>query len=1115
MLEIQNSSGQQMAYFTSSGGLRFINTLTNPIDTVSGGIFGGTTSSASGKGIASDPTGMSLFHWAGDIYLKPGNSDGTFTTALTAKPSGNVGIGTSNPSYKLQVTGGNAYLSGTGSSSGLMFNNHQIYQDTSTGNLNISNSNDFNVVFNLGAGNVGIGTSNPSYKLDVAGTFNTTGATTLGSTLDVSGLTTITGTSGSNALQINRSGAEVLGILTGTNYANLNLVDSSTEPTNLLTNSTFNSDLTSWSEVPSYTLNDQFTTDLAAGAVNGTSAEPTGGTRTVVDTNSKLSIAGGQLSFATGGASNTNPALNYSSVSRVAGKVLYGEINHTSGYPEFGFTSSLYGQPNSGFVWYGTNGDIRIYNAGLGSALGSFISGTNYKYVVVLRSAGAYYYVKGGVYTNWTLLGISSTENAATLYPGFSAYTGTANVFTADNIRIPTSTWLPTPLAYDTFTRADGAIGSSETTGPDSQTTPGLSWTGSTWTIATNKAINTPTLGSEMWTNGGFDSDANWTKGTGWTISGGQASHTGSDYSFIEQSSGTVGTWYQAIHTITSRTSGSVNVRFGATNGVIRSTPGTYTDTARITSGTTLGFQSQTFEGSIDDASMKPLTLSSLFSSVSTSDTDVVVSADVTMTAGTQAGLVTNLDSTSSPANFLIAYHDGTNVHLDKNVGGTYTSLINTAATYSAGATLRVITYTSSGSLKVRVYYNNALIGSEQTVSDAGIISNTKHGLFSTYSGNSFDNFTLFARGTGAEYTSAPFEELTATRDTSTYYAGGASAKLVADGTDANYLQSVNVGDTSTYTLIAYAYTDGSAVTSSDLELYYDTDTITTTYTPIGGGGWYRLSGTLTGVASAKDYGVRVKAGKTVYVDEMKLQAGTASTQTMYVTNTGTGVTGLSVQGLINGTVNGVASFSKAGTISDSDFSGGVSDGLFGFDTTNHRLYFREGGSWSYIARTAGFQIPKEEVAGLSQGDYLMPYVEHFMSDGAVHGLYQKFDLNQVLAREGAVTFATAPIFPNNMAGTAVISTFSDHVDVDFTTPFISTPSVSINLTFPDSNHTYLESGLLATTTNVTPTGFSIILPTLAPRDFTYHWTAVAVNEMITTISKSIISTDSAILTSP
>src|SRR3990167_322284 len=92
----------------------------------------------------------------------------------------------------------------------------------------------------------------------------------------------------------------------------------SPEPDNKLLNSGFETDLSSWTSVLSYTLNDQFTTDRAAGAVNGTSAEPTGGTRTVVDTNSKLSISGSQLSFATGGVDyGVNPGIWYGSASRV------------------------------------------------------------------------------------------------------------------------------------------------------------------------------------------------------------------------------------------------------------------------------------------------------------------------------------------------------------------------------------------------------------------------------------------------------------------------------------------------------------------------------------------------------------------------------------------------------------------------------------------------------------------------------------------------------------------------------------------------------------------------------------------------------------------------------
>ena len=53
-----------------------------------------------------------------------------------------------------------------------------------------------------------------------------------------------------------------------------------------------------------YFVYDQYNTALAAGSINNTQAEPVGGGRVVVDTNSKISIAGGQLDFATGAASH-------------------------------------------------------------------------------------------------------------------------------------------------------------------------------------------------------------------------------------------------------------------------------------------------------------------------------------------------------------------------------------------------------------------------------------------------------------------------------------------------------------------------------------------------------------------------------------------------------------------------------------------------------------------------------------------------------------------------------------------------------------------------------------------------------------------------------------------
>ena len=178
------------------------------------------------------------------------------------------------------------------------------------------------------------------------------------------------------------------------------------------------------------------------------------------------------------------------------------------------------------------------------------------------------------------------------------------------------------------------------------------------------------------------------------------------------------------------------------------------------------------------------------------------------------------------------------------------------------------------------------MLGSELTISDIGIQAEDQMGLIFFDTDSTADLVMTYDRD---GYTDAPFEEGTATRDTTTKYEGAASVKLVAGGTNFNYLQSLNVGDTAAYTLLCYAYTDGSAVVAADLELYYDADVLSTTFTSMGGG-WYRLTGTLTGVASAKDYGVRVKAGKTAYCDSFLLQAGSGETVILKILNSGTGL---------------------------------------------------------------------------------------------------------------------------------------------------------------------------------------------------------------------------------
>lgn len=277
-----------------------------------------------------------------------------------------------------------------------------------------------------------------------------------------------------------------------------------------------------------------------------------------------------------------------------------------------------------------------------------------------------------------------------------------------------------------------------------------LTWTGSTWAIVSGKAVNTPTLGAELFANGSFAVDASWTKGTGWTIGSGVASHAAGNATTIYQSVGPVGRWIQMVWTLT-RTAGTFNAyagnpTIGVGMSVSRSSSATYTDTVLQRSATLTGFRATdtAAAGTVDNVSAKLLTTASMFATVPTSTPGVIAKAGVTITAGNPAGLVLALDSASTPANYILCFVDGTKCILDKCVGGTITNLINANVTYVAGATMQVSTTISGGSLLVNVTYNGSTVGTQQTVSDAGIVSNTIHGMFSTYSGNSLDNFYLY-----------------------------------------------------------------------------------------------------------------------------------------------------------------------------------------------------------------------------------------------------------------------------------------------------------------------------------------------------------------------------------
>ena len=222
-------------------------------------------------------------------------------------------------------------------------------------------------------------------------------------------------------------------------------------------------------------LRDEFTDTRAAGAVNGTAATPGPGTRVVTDTDGDaLSVGGGVVSFANPNGVWGDPGLWYRAFARTAGRVLLfnATIGVASKLQEFGWDSGQAGSLLDSIYFYSDNAVAIRHNLVVYPAIGpAYATGTAYSAAVIQRTVGAYHMFKVGA--NWTLLWVGSVSVADPLYPAAVTNNGT---FSMEWFRIPAYLYLPPVQAYDTFTRANGALGSSEGTGPEGQGVSARSW---------------------------------------------------------------------------------------------------------------------------------------------------------------------------------------------------------------------------------------------------------------------------------------------------------------------------------------------------------------------------------------------------------------------------------------------------------------------------------------------------------------------------------------------------------------------------------------------------------------------------------------------------------------
>ena len=257
---------------------------------------------------------------------------------------------------------------------------------------------------------------------------------------------------------------------------------------------------------------DKFTTDRAAGAVNGTACEVGPGNRTVVDTASGLSLASGIMT-AVGKSTLGDPLLKVPAITRTVGLLAFFRVSvpNVTQQVVWGFFSDAAGTVKDDCMSVLSSKICGYSNDLVQPGVFTPVNATYYPCVMALRASGAFLFIyTGGL---WKLFWRNSWGTAATLYPGFTANDGTIN---ADYIRFMNYQYLPAPLASDGFS---GTLAVTDGYGHTEGVTGGLGAGGAnvtwcdqgTWSISGSKLYNTPTLGTEVCSDPGLE--ATYTSG--------------------------------------------------------------------------------------------------------------------------------------------------------------------------------------------------------------------------------------------------------------------------------------------------------------------------------------------------------------------------------------------------------------------------------------------------------------------------------------------------------------------------------------------------------------------------------------------------------------------------
>ncbi len=406
-----------------------------------------------------------------------------------------------------------------------------------------------------------------------------------------------------------------------------------------------------------YRLWDEFISDESAPITSPRTAQPGPGIGTIRDIELKIALASGWAEFTVQASpvyAEQDLVYAIPALSRVPGLIIIGQWRCTTDGPQYPLALVDSATP----AWNHTNVRAAFWrssaltlsvvnNLAVGPAVAAFVAdGTIYSLAIVLRSAGAKFYIKGGAFTYWTKLYETVLDATATLYLAAAGYTA---AFGLNFLRGPIPRWLDSPLLYLTGAMTwattdgyagDGGLGAGG--GGLVMLDPG------TWATAGGLVANTPVLGVEVVTDPAFNSAGDWTAGAGWTVGGGVATKiaTGGFVSVVNSAGPPTitGSWHGCSVDVV-RNAG--NVYFGLGNlGNAHSLTGSYYETMRaINTNKCMGYGNSAFVGTIDNLSVKLLPISNLITNVQLTTTDVLAEQVIhAYTLGTQIGMILNAD---------------------------------------------------------------------------------------------------------------------------------------------------------------------------------------------------------------------------------------------------------------------------------------------------------------------------------------------------------------------------------------------------------------------------------------------------------------------------------------